>query len=131
MFTIADNLSLTYIANESARNIESANKSLAKFTESLAADPLRAFQWSGDAVEAAAAINVWTEVAKWTTINERAENPMTEQEILEKLLEHTLRAVMPPHSASSRSTSTMSNLCDDATKVAWRKVLVRLTGAWL
>lgn len=98
---------------------DSWQKRLAEFTEKLAQNPVYTLGWSGGFVEEAADY----EVAAWCV--SEFEAGVTQEEMAEYALRETLRGAKR---ATSRSTSVMSNLTDDAMNAAWAKTYEKLSG---
>lgn len=91
-----------------------------KFTKSLAQHPTHALQWSGSLFEAAAAYEVAREVREWFQAGVD----------VAEMVEHFLKAAMrgARNLGNGRSTSTTSNLVDDAKTNAYAKAYERLSG---
>ena len=94
------------------------NEILPKHIDKLTSDPFYTLSWSGSFVEATAE-NV---LAKWAI--ERFEKGVSAQTMQTEATDMMFRS----DRASSRSTSVMANLTDDALRVAWINMAKRLSG---
>ena len=92
---------------------------LEKHVEKLTANPTYALGWSGDFVEAAAKYEVSQSLV------EHFEAGVEPADMLDMVTQHMLQNA---ERATSRSTSVMSNLTDDATRAAWTSAFKRLSG---
>ena len=92
---------------------EEANASIVKFKENLEKNPLYAFEWSADAIEAAAVL----EVVRFSRL-------VLERGGVEAVRESANREVMTRASGvTNRSTSTASNSLNDNRLVAWARLV--------
>lgn len=102
---------------------EACQTILSRFEATFAKEPLRALHWSGDAFEAAAGLQLWTELEAEVTQNGRS---------LEALIAHLTAQVLQKAEYPSHSTSPTANLAEEATKrqtAAALRELKRLGGA--
>jgi len=99
--------------------IKSWDAVLKEHTDRLAAHPLDALSWSGDFVQAAANYTAAYHLTELFDMGATQED--MHDEVLRSLLNKS-------NTATSRSTSAMSNLTDDAERVAWADVYRRLKG---
>lgn len=99
--------------------VDGWEKRLAEHTEKLAESPVYALGWAGDFMQTAADY----EVARYVVEVFEAGASFADMEdlALRELFNKSDRAF-------SRSTSAMSNLMDDATRVAWTSFAKRITG---
>lgn len=92
------------------------------FATRLSSDPLNAhyeLRWADSVVVAAAEARVMAEIITYTWRRENTDNEMT----VEMIHETALAMVLSMARSTSRSTSPMANLVEDATLAAWAKVV--------
>lgn len=110
---------LLVAVNRAKAGLDAWEKEKADFLKRFMETPSYALSWCGSTFEAAAD----RDVSQWVV--EGFEMGCT----LEVLTDEALRNVLSrAKSGNSRSTSTVSNLMDDATCQAWAKVYERLSG---
>lgn len=99
--------------------VEGWEKKLADHVEKLTSNPTYALSWSGDFVQSASDYEVAAHVVE--VFNAGASFDEMEDMAMRELFNKGDRA-------TSRSTSVVSNLTDDCTRVAWNSFAKRITG---
>lgn len=107
---------LAYITRRCASTIETSQHTLAKFTDSLATDPLYAMQWSDSAFTAAADLHVAQRILAFI------EKGMAAEDIELELIERVTRMATSP----SQSTSPSANVSFQRELAAWGRILRNL-----
>lgn len=110
---------LGYALRRALASVEAYPAELAKFIDGMQKTPAHTLSWAGSFTETTADF----EVSKWLV--EGFKCGATLEALTDEALRATLRSAK---SASSRSTSIMSNLMDDNTGAAWAKCYERLSG---
>lgn len=115
-----DALRSLFVTMRAARqSVRDWPKTLADHQEKLAKNPTYTLGWSGDFVEAAAVYEVSMNLV------DLFEAGVEPSDMLDHVTQHMLQNA---ERASSRSTSVMSNLVDDAARAAWSGAFKRLSG---
>lgn len=105
------------------REKERADGILARFAEKFASDPMRAFEWSQDAFQAAAVSEATSTLLRY--VDSLAEGKESDDEIGERIAEWLRSEVLRMAKYPPRSTSPQSNLVEQEKLAAYARLLER------